>query len=134
MTVTTTTTTTLMPSICLLFSQLSSRHQLLILLPAILSSLLSSGIAPFMTYVISQAFNTFAQFPLTPNPPQSAKSTLLQNVGIAALKPLGLVFGSFALGSLTSSLWIWTGDTSTSQLVLWKHTSSFHILHTSPAR
>ena len=30
--------------------------------------------------------------------------------GIAALELLGLAFGSFALGSLTSSLWIWTGE------------------------
>jgi ATP-binding cassette subfamily B (MDR/TAP) protein 1 len=63
-----------------------------------------------MTYVVGQAFNAFAQFPLTPNPPQSAKSILLHNVGIAALELLGLAFGSFALGSLTSSLWIWTTE------------------------
>jgi ATP-binding cassette, subfamily B (MDR/TAP), member 1 len=63
-----------------------------------------------MTYVVGQTFNAFAQFPLTPNPPQLAKSTLLHNVGIAALELLGLAFGLFALGSLTSSLWIWTGE------------------------
>jgi ATP-binding cassette, subfamily B (MDR/TAP), member 1 len=75
-----------------------------------LSSILSGGITPFMTYVVRQAFNAFAQFPLTPNPLQSANSTLLHNIGIAALELLGLDFGSFALGSLTSSLWIWTGE------------------------
>jgi hypothetical protein len=62
-----------------------------------------------MTYFIGQAFYAFAQFPLTPNPPQSAKITLLHNVGITVLEFLGLAFSSFALGSLTSSLWIWTG-------------------------
>jgi ATP-binding cassette subfamily B (MDR/TAP) protein 1 len=102
--------TTLTPSIRLLFSQLSSRHRFLLLLPAIFTSLFSGGIAPFMTFVVGQAFNAFAQFPLNPNPPQSAKTALLHNVGIAALELLALAFGSFALASLTSSLWIWTGE------------------------
>ena len=101
---------TLNPSIHHLFSQLSPRHRLLLLFPAILTSLIAGGIAPFMTYVVGQAFDAFAQFPLTPNPPQSDKSTLLHNVGIAALELLGLAVGSLALGSLTSSLWIWTGE------------------------
>jgi ATP-binding cassette subfamily B (MDR/TAP) protein 1 len=101
---------TISPSIRLLFSQLSSRHRLFILLPAILSSLLSGAIAPFMTLVVGQAFNAFAQFPLTPNPPQSAKNILLHKVGIAALELLALAIGSFVLGSVTSSLWIWTGE------------------------
>ena len=100
---------TLAPSICLL-SSIILTTSLINSFPAIFSSILSGGIAPFMTYVVGQAFNAFAQFPLTPNPPQSAKSTLLHDVGIAALELLGLAFGSFALGSLTSSLWIWTGE------------------------
>jgi hypothetical protein len=101
---------TITPSIRLLFSQLNPRHRLFLLLPAVLTSLLSGGIAPFMTFVIGQAFEAFAKFPLTPNPPQSAKDTLLHDVGIAALELLGLAVGSLALGSLTSSLWIWTGE------------------------
>ncbi|TFK31897.1 ABC transporter type 1, transmembrane domain-containing protein, partial [Crucibulum laeve] len=98
------------PSIRLLFSLISRRHLLLLLLPAVISSIISGGIAPFMTYVVGQAFDAFAQFPLTANPPQAAKDALLRGVGIAALELLGLAVGSLALGSLTSSLWIWTGE------------------------
>ena len=98
------------PSIRLLFSQLSPHHRLFILIPAILSSILSGGIAPFMTLVVGQAFNAFSQFPLTQNPPQSAKAALLHKVGNAALQLMALAVGSFVLGSVTSSLWIWTGE------------------------
>ncbi|KAL1740970.1 P-loop containing nucleoside triphosphate hydrolase protein [Schizophyllum fasciatum] len=98
------------PSIRLLFSSLSRRDVFCFLLPAFLSSIVAGGVAPFMTYVIGQSFNAFAQFPLTPNPPQSAKDALLHTVGISALELLGLAVGSIALGSLTSCLWIWTGE------------------------
>jgi len=63
-----------------------------------------------MTFVVGQAFDTFAQFPLTPNPPQAAKDALLRGVGLAALELIGLAFGSLALGSITSCLWIWAGE------------------------
>ncbi|GAW00781.1 P-loop containing nucleoside triphosphate hydrolase protein [Lentinula edodes] len=92
-----------------LFSLLSTRHRFLILLPAIISSVIAGGIAPFMTIVIGQNFNAFAQFPQTPNPSESAKH-LLHDVGIAALELLGLAVGSFLLSAITSSLWIWTGE------------------------
>ena len=101
---------TLTPSIRLLFSLVSRKHFLCIILPAIFSSLIAGGIAPFMTYVVGQAFDAFAQYPLTPNPPQEAKDALLHGVGLAALELIGLAFGSLALGSITSCLWIWTGE------------------------
>ncbi|KAI5891119.1 uncharacterized protein SCHCODRAFT_02504318, partial [Schizophyllum commune H4-8] len=91
------------------------RDVLCLLLPALLSSIIAGGVAPFKTYVIGQSFNVFVQFPLTPNPPQSAKDALMHTVGINALELLGLAVGSIALGSialssLTSCLWIWTGE------------------------
>ncbi|KAF9447986.1 P-loop containing nucleoside triphosphate hydrolase protein [Macrolepiota fuliginosa MF-IS2] len=98
------------PSIRLLFSLLSRRHLLCLLLPAVCSSVVAGGVAPFMTYVIGQAFDAFALFPLGPNPPQVAKDALLQSVGLVAIELLGLAVGSLALGSVTSSLWIWTGE------------------------
>jgi len=101
---------TLTPSIKLLFSLISRRHAIVLLLPAIFSSLIAGGIAPFMTFVVGQAFDAFAQYPLTPNPPQSAKDALLRGVGLAALQLVGLAVGSLALGSLTSCLWIWVGE------------------------
>ncbi|KAF9531240.1 P-loop containing nucleoside triphosphate hydrolase protein [Crepidotus variabilis] len=102
--------TPIQPSIRLLFSLLSRRHALFLLCPAILSSLVAGGIAPFMTLVVGQAFDAFAKYPLTPNPPQSAKDALLRGVGMAAIELVGLAVGSLALGSLTSCLWIWTGE------------------------
>lgn len=93
-----------------LFSLLSTRHRFLMLLPAIASSVIAGGIAPFMTIVIGQNFNAFAEFPQTPNPSESAKQQLLHNVGIAALELLGLAVGSLALSAVTSCLWIWTGE------------------------
>jgi hypothetical protein len=92
------------PSIRLLFSQLSTPRSFLLLLPAAFTSILSGAIAP------SIRFNVFAQFPLNPNPPQSATTALLYNVKIAVLELLAFSFGSFTLASLTSRLWIWTGE------------------------
>jgi ATP-binding cassette, subfamily B (MDR/TAP), member 1 len=70
----------------------------------------SGGIAPFMTIVVGQTFNAFAQFPLSAT--AVAKSTLLDKVGISCLKLIALAVGSIALGSLTSCLWIWVGETN----------------------
>ncbi|KAJ7709793.1 P-loop containing nucleoside triphosphate hydrolase protein [Mycena rosella] len=98
------------PSLRLLFSLISPRRRVLLLAPAILSSLIAGAIAPFMTLVIGQAFDAFAKFPLTPNPPQSAKDSLLHAMAIAAFELMGLALGSVALSSVMSSLWIWTGE------------------------
>ncbi|KDR66454.1 hypothetical protein GALMADRAFT_1152567 [Galerina marginata CBS 339.88] len=112
----TTQTQTHKPSIRLLFSLLPLRQRILLLTPAILSSLTAGGIAPFMTLVVGRAFNAFAQFPLTPSPSpsspqaQAASDALLKAIGTAALQLLGLAAGSLALGSLTSFLWIWVGE------------------------
>ncbi|KAK2466561.1 hypothetical protein APHAL10511_001423 [Amanita phalloides] len=103
----------LMPSIPLLFSLLSRRHFLFLLLPAILISVIAGGVAPFMTYVVGQTFNAFSQFPLTPHPPQEAKQKLLHAVGLAALELISLAVASLALSSITSCLWIWIGETNT---------------------
>ena len=98
------------PSIRLLFSLVPRRDFYLIVLPAILTSILAGGVAPFMTYVVGESFNAFANFPTSPNPSQSAKNSLLHGVGLAALELVGLAAGALALSSITSSLWIWTGE------------------------
>ncbi|TFK71455.1 P-loop containing nucleoside triphosphate hydrolase protein [Pluteus cervinus] len=98
------------PSLRLLFSFLSRRHATVLFLPAIASSIIYGGIAPFMTHVIGDVFNQFAQFPLTPNPPQEAKDKLLSGVGLAAIQLVGLAVGSIVMSSLTSTLWIWIGE------------------------
>ena len=100
----------LTPSIRLLFSLIPRHHFFILLLPAILSSLASGGIAPFMTIVVGQTFNAFAQFPTSSPATAAAKSTLLHQVGISCLELIALAVGSIALGSLTSCLWIWVGE------------------------
>jgi ATP-binding cassette, subfamily B (MDR/TAP), member 1 len=100
------------PLIRLLFS-LIPRHRFLILtVPAMLCSMASGGIAPFMTIVIGQAFNAFAQFPSSSSATAVEKSTLIEKVGISCLELIALAVGSIALGSLTSCLWIWVGETN----------------------
>ncbi|KAH7883108.1 P-loop containing nucleoside triphosphate hydrolase protein [Phlebopus sp. FC_14] len=98
------------PTVKILFSFLTPRRKLVLLTPAIASSVAAGGIAPFMTYVVGQSFNAFAAFPLTPNPSQSAKDSLLQGVGLAALELVALGIGALLMSSVTSSLWIWTGE------------------------
>ncbi|KAF8963802.1 P-loop containing nucleoside triphosphate hydrolase protein [Flammula alnicola] len=100
------------PSIRLLFSFIPRKHLVFLLLPAIFSSIIAGGVAPFMTYVVGQAFDAFAHFPLSPNPPRQGKDDLLRGVGVAALELIGLAVGSLALSSITSCLWIWTGETN----------------------
>lgn len=97
------------PSLRLLFSHLPKRYIPLLLFPAVLSSLIAGGIAPFMTLVVGQAFNAFAAFPLSA-PSQADKDALLRGVGRAALELVGLAVGSAALGSVNSALWIWVGE------------------------
>ncbi|KAG1778875.1 P-loop containing nucleoside triphosphate hydrolase protein [Suillus placidus] len=98
------------PSMKLLFSFLTPRRKLVLLTPAILSSVATGAIAPLMTYAVGQSFNAFAAFPLTPNPPQSAKDTLLHGVGIAAIELVALGISALVMSSITSSLWISTGE------------------------
>ncbi|KAG2130150.1 P-loop containing nucleoside triphosphate hydrolase protein [Suillus bovinus] len=84
--------------------------KLVLLTPAVLSSVATGAIAPLMTYAVGQSFNAFAAFPLTPNPPQSAKDALLHGVGIAALELVALSLSALVMSSITSSLWISTGE------------------------
>ncbi|KAG6862068.1 hypothetical protein C0995_007198 [Termitomyces sp. Mi166 len=99
----------LQPSLRLLFSLLPTRHRVFLLLPAIISSLIAGGIAPFMTYVVGQVFATFARYPLS-GAAQEDKEQLLHGVGIAAVELVALAVGALTLSSATSCLWIWTGE------------------------
>lgn len=97
------------PSLRLLFSLLSSHHRTWLLLPAILASLISGGIAPFMTVAIGQVFNAFALFHNSVGT-EADKQKILHDTGIGSLELVGLAIGSIALGSVTSGLWISTGE------------------------
>ena len=58
---------------------------------------------------VGQAFDAFATFPLS-NPSQADKSKLLHGVGVTAVELLALAIGALVLSSITSSLWISTGE------------------------
>jgi len=109
------------PSLRLLFSLFPRRHLFLLLIPAILSSLVTGGIAPFMTIVVGQIFGFFSEFSTSISTSSSApsaetRSELLRNVGVGCLELVGLAVGSLALGSLTSALWIWVGEVNTREV------------------
>lgn len=97
------------PSIRLLFSLISHHHRYVLLLPAIIAALVSGGIAPFMTVAIGQVFNAFAVFSNSEGT-EADKQQILHDVGVGSLILLGLAVGSIALGSVTSGLWISTGE------------------------
>ncbi|KAG6898287.1 hypothetical protein C0992_000732 [Termitomyces sp. T32_za158] len=99
----------LQPSLRLLFSLLSTRQCLLLLLPAVIFSLISGGIAPFMTYLIGQVFAAYATYPLS-GATQADKDKLLHEISIAAIELVALAVGALVLSSVTSYLWIWTGE------------------------
>ena len=62
-----------------------------------------------MTSVVGRSFAAFANFPLS-NPSDKDKARLLHGVGTAALELICLAAGALALSSITSSLWIYTGE------------------------
>jgi ATP-binding cassette subfamily B (MDR/TAP) protein 1 len=97
------------PSISLLFSVLPRRRLFFVTFPAIFFSIISGGIAPYMTLVVGRSFDAFASFPLS-NPSRSDKDRLLHSMGLAALELALLAGGALTLSSITSSLWIWTGE------------------------
>ncbi|CAA7261014.1 unnamed protein product [Cyclocybe aegerita] len=104
------------PSLRFLFTFLARRYLFLLVLPAIFSSVIAGGVAPFMTHVIGQAFDAFARFSVVANPAQEDKDELLRGVGVAAIELVALAAGSLALSSITSCLWIWIGETNVSAL------------------
>jgi ATP-binding cassette subfamily B (MDR/TAP) protein 1 len=98
------------PSVKLLFSLLSRRDRYLFLLPAFVFSVVAGGVAPFMTLVLGNVFQTFAKFAVIESPSPHDRAQLKHDVGISALELLALAAGALALSSLTSFLWILTGE------------------------
>jgi len=99
----------LQPSLILLFSLMSRRDMFWFFIPAVLVSLISGGVAPFMTIAVGQVFDAFATFPLS-HPTQQDKNKLLRGVGLSALTLLALAVAALVLSTITSNLWIATGE------------------------
>jgi len=70
---------------------------------------------PFMTHVIGQVFDAFAQFPLSDATSQD-KAALRHDVGIAAIELVALAAGAIAFRSVTSAVWIATGERNVMRL------------------
>ncbi|QRW13276.1 ABC transporter transmembrane region [Ceratobasidium sp. AG-Ba] len=111
------------PSLKLLFAHCTRQDVVSLIIPAVFVSLLSGGVAPFMTRVIGQAFDAFASFPspaaqtpLSPSELEAAKSKLLNDVGITAIQLLALAGGSLLLSSVLSFLWIWVAERNVMRL------------------
>ena len=98
------------PSVRLLFSLLPRRDLYLVVLPAFILSMVAGVVAPFMTLVISNVSDTFAEFCRIPSPSSSDRANFKHDIAMSALELLFLAAGSLALGSLTSFLWILTGE------------------------
>ncbi|KAF8607409.1 P-loop containing nucleoside triphosphate hydrolase protein [Ceratobasidium sp. AG-I] len=111
------------PSLKLLFAHCTRRDALTLLLPAVIVSLISGGIAPFMTRVIGESFDAFARFPspaaqeaLSAADLSAAKARLLKEVGLAAIELLALAGGALLLSSGMSCLWIWVAERNVMRL------------------
>ena len=98
------------PSVKLLFSLLSRRDLYLFLLPAFVLSVVAGGVAPFMTLVLGNVFQNFAKFARIESPSSDDRAKLKHDIAISALELLALAAGALALSSLTSFLWILTGE------------------------
>ncbi|KAH9974422.1 P-loop containing nucleoside triphosphate hydrolase protein [Lactifluus volemus] len=98
------------PSVHLLFSLLSWRDLFLILLPSMILSMIAGGVAPFMTVIIGQVFQTFSTFSSIQSPSPGDRAQLKHDVAIFALELVALAVGALSLSTLTSFLWIMTGE------------------------
>jgi ATP-binding cassette subfamily B (MDR/TAP) protein 1 len=98
------------PSVKLLFSLLPRRDLYLVVLPAFLLSMIAGVLAPFMTLVLSNVVNVFAKFCRLKSPSSSDRANLKYDIAISSLELVFLAAVSLGLSSLTSFLWILTGE------------------------
>ncbi|KIJ29925.1 hypothetical protein M422DRAFT_53957 [Sphaerobolus stellatus SS14] len=104
------------PSIPLLYRFCNRRDVTFLVGPAVVTSMLAGGMAPFMTQVIGQAFDGFAAWANSPSSEADRKSELLHTVGLASIELIALAIGQLAFSSIMSSLWIWVGERNVMRL------------------
>ncbi|KZT55004.1 P-loop containing nucleoside triphosphate hydrolase protein [Calocera cornea HHB12733] len=93
------------PTTVLLFSALSRKDGWTLLFPSVCISIALGGCAPFMTQVIGEAFDAFANFPVTGATANDA-NTLFHSVGITSAELGALAVGVMAVSCVGSSLWV----------------------------
>ncbi len=103
------------PSVRLLFSLVSQRDVILFILPATAAAIIAGSVAPFMTFVVGQAFNAFSNFPLS-DPSSDDKARLRHDVGFAAIELLALAAATLSMSSITSALWVTVGERNVMRL------------------
>ncbi|WAR58581.1 hypothetical protein PtB15_5B815 [Puccinia triticina] len=107
----------LFKSLIIIFSFTSKLDYVLLVLPAFLLSVLSGLLPAYMTILVGQAFQLFADYTIaTTGAPDSpaiiaqAKDTLRQKIGEVAIKLVCLGGATFLLSLVTHTLWAINGS------------------------
>ncbi|PLW50024.1 hypothetical protein PCASD_01277 [Puccinia coronata f. sp. avenae] len=107
----------LIKSLIIIFSFTSKLDYVLLVLPAFLLSVLSGLLPAYMTILIGQAFQLFADYTITITGAtdsttiiDQAKDTLRQKIGLVAIKLVSLGCATFLLSLVTHTLWAINGS------------------------
>lgn len=98
------------PSLQLLFSLFTRRDLFALVLPAVLASLASASIPPFMSVVIGDAYDVFSAYQSVEDPTPQDNALLLRGIGLAGLEFCAMAGGALVLSGVMSSLWVWVGE------------------------
>jgi len=107
----------LVKSMLIIFSFTSKLDYLLLVLPAFLLSVLAGLLPAYMTILVGQAFQLFADYTITTTGAPSsaaitaqAKDTLRHEIGLVAIKLVALACATFLLSLITHTLWAINGS------------------------
>lgn len=107
----------LIGSMLIIFSFTSKLDYLLLVLPAFLLSVLAGLLPAYMTILVGQAFQLFADYTITTTGAPSsaaitaqAKDTLRHEIGLVAIKLICLACATFLLSLITHTLWAINGS------------------------
>lgn len=98
-----------------MYSFLTVRQRVFVLIPAIVSSIVAGSVAPLMTRVVGQVFDAFARSDLS-------------SISLYVIQLVGLGCASILLSSITSLLWISTAELNLRSLKL----TIYHSTLSSP--
>ncbi|SNX84037.1 related to STE6 - ABC transporter [Melanopsichium pennsylvanicum] len=102
------------PAIKLIFSFLTARDVVLLLMPALLCSITAGMIPMGMSKVVGKAFDAFTTFNLSSAPPHTIPSTVnnhfLQKIVSSVYLLLALAAATFFISTVSVSAWICLGE------------------------